>query len=549
MSNKNNHPDSPVIETTVVKATDAKSTDTAADKAVTDTKKADTKATDSKAASTKKEAPAKDSKSDSAKDDTTAKDNIAAKESNDKANNDKDSADKKDADKKVEATTTKKTTTAAKKANTTKLSSGQHRVAILGGNRIPFARSNGAYADVSNTDMLTAALDGLIERYNLQDEKVGEVVAGAVMKLSRDINLTRESALNTALNPHTPTYDISQACGTGLQATFASANKIALGIIDSAITGGVDTTSDAPIAVGDGLRKVLIKLGAAKDNKQRLKALMGLNPKDLLDSPKNGEPRTGLSMGDHQAITTLEWNISREAQDELAFNSHQNLARAYDEGFFDDLITPYKGLTRDNNLRPDTTLEKLAKLKPVFGKKNAKPTMTAANSTPLTDGASCILLGTDEWAAAHGLKPLAYIVHQETAAVDFIGKSGDTEGLLMAPAYAVPRMLERAGLTLQDFDFYEIHEAFASQVLSTLAAWEDEKFCEERLGLDAPLGSIDRSKLNVNGSSLAAGHPFAATGGRILATAAKLLDQKGSGRALISICAAGGQGVTCILEK
>ena len=558
MSNKNNHPDSPVIETTVVKATDAKSTDTAADKAVTDTKKADTKPADSKAASTKKEAPAKDSKSDS------AKGNSAAKESNDKANsdkansdkansdktnNDKDSADKKDADKKVEATTTKKTITAAKKANATKLSSGQHRVAILGGNRIPFARSNGAYADVSNTDMLTAALDGLIERYNLQDEKVGEVVAGAVMKLSRDINLTRESALNTALNPHTPTYDISQACGTGLQATFASANKIALGIIDSAITGGVDTTSDAPIAVGDGLRKVLIKLGAAKDNKQRLKALMGLNPKDLLDSPKNGEPRTGLSMGDHQAITTLEWNISREAQDELAFNSHQNLARAYDEGFFDDLITPYKGLTRDNNLRPDTTLEKLAKLKPVFGKKNAKPTMTAANSTPLTDGASCILLGTDEWAAAHGIKPLAYIVHQETAAVDFIGKSGDTEGLLMAPTYAVPRMLERAGLTLQDFDFYEIHEAFASQVLSTLAAWEDEKFCEERLGLDAPLGSIDRSKLNVNGSSLAAGHPFAATGGRILATAAKLLDQKGSGRALISICAAGGQGVTCILEK
>ena len=549
MSNKNNHPDSPVIETTVVKATDAKSTDTAADKAVTDTKKADTKATDSKAASTKKEAPAKDSKSDSAKDDTTAKDDSAAKESSDKANNDKDSADKKDADKKVEATTAKKTTTAAKKADATKLSSSQHRVAILGGNRIPFARSNGAYADVSNTDMLTAALDGLIERYNLQDEKVGEVVAGAVMKLSRDINLTREAALNTALNPHTPTYDISQACGTGLQATFASANKIALGIIDSAITGGVDTTSDAPIAVGDGLRKVLIKLGAAKDNKQRLKALMSLNPKDLIDSPQNGEPRTGLSMGDHQAITTLEWNISREAQDELAFNSHQNLARAYDEGFFDDLITPYKGLTRDNNLRPDTTLEKLAKLKPVFGKKNAKPTMTAANSTPLTDGASCILLGTDEWAAAHGLKPLAYIVHQETAAVDFIGKSGDTEGLLMAPAYAVPRMLERAGLTLQAFDFYEIHEAFASQVLSTLAAWEDEKFCEERLGLDAPLGSIDRSKLNVNGSSLAAGHPFAATGGRILATAAKLLDQKGSGRALISICAAGGQGVTCILEK
>ncbi len=447
------------------------------------------------------------------------------------------------------AASKKPTTAASKKSATSSNSSGLQRVAILGGNRIPFARSNGAYADASNIDMLTAALNGLVERYDLQGELIGEVVAGAVLKLSRDLNLTREAALNTALNPHTPTYDIAQACGTGLQATFASANKIALGLIDSAITGGVDTTSDAPIAIGDGLRKAMIKLGAAKDNKQRLKALMSINPKDLIDSPQNGEPRTGLSMGDHQAITALEWNISREDQDQLAFNSHQNLARAYDEGFFDDLITPYKGLTRDNNLRPDTTLEKLAKLKPVFGKKNANPTMTAANSTPLTDGASCVLLANDEWAKEHGLKPLAYIVHQETAAVDFIGKSGDKEGLLMAPAYAVPRMLERAGLTLQDFDFYEIHEAFASQVLSTLAAWEDETFCQERLGLDAPLGSIDRSKLNVNGSSLAAGHPFAATGGRILATAAKLLDQKGSGRALISICAAGGQGVTCILEK
>ncbi len=436
-----------------------------------------------------------------------------------------------------------------KKPGKTTLASGQHRVAILGGNRIPFARSNGPYADVSNTDMLTAALNGLVERYNLQNERIGEVVAGAVLKLSRDLNLTREAALNTALDPHTPAYDISQACGTGLQATFAAANKIALGIIDSAITGGVDTTSDAPLAIGDGLRKVILKLGAAKNNKQRLQALMGLNPRDLLDAPQNGEPRTGLSMGDHQAITTLEWNISRKDQDELAFNSHKNLARAYDQGFFDDLITPYKGLTRDNNLRPDSTVEKMGKLKPAFGKKNANPTMTAANSTPLTDGASCVLLANDEWAKEHGLKPLAYIVHQETAAVDFIGKSGDKEGLLMAPAYAVPRMLERAGLSLQDFDFYEIHEAFAGQVLSTLAAWEDESFCKERLGLDAPLGSIDRDKLNVNGSSLAAGHPFAATGGRILATAAKLLDQKGSGRALISICAAGGQGVTCILEK
>lgn len=539
MSNKNNHPESPVVESTVVKSTDSKANNA---------KSKNTKSDNAKSADSAKKDTAANKTSSTDNKATTAK-TSAVKDTDTKNTNTKSTASAKETDDKVDTAAAKKTATAAKKSSTSKLTSGQNRVAILGGNRIPFARSNGSYADVSNTDMLTAALNGLVERFNLQDEKIGEVVAGAVMKLSRDINLTREATLNTALNPHTPTYDISQACGTGLQATFASANKIALGIIDSAITGGVDTTSDAPIAVGDGLRKVLIKLGAAKDNKQRLKALMGLNPKDLIDSPQNGEPRTGLSMGDHQAITALEWNISREAQDELAFNSHQNLARAYDKGFFDDLITPYKGLTRDNNLRPDTTLEKLAKLKPVFGKKNANPTMTAANSTPLTDGASCVLLGTDEWAKEHGLKPLAYIVHQETAAVDFIGKSGTTEGLLMAPAYAVPRMLERAGLTLQDFDFYEIHEAFASQVLSTLAAWEDEKFCEERLGLDAPLGSIDRSKLNVNGSSLAAGHPFAATGGRILATAAKLLDQKGSGRALISICAAGGQGVTCILEK
>ncbi|TXD98636.1 acetyl-CoA C-acetyltransferase [Psychrobacter frigidicola] len=488
---------------------------------------------------------------DSAKTDKATDGDKKASKNNKDSSGAKDSTDNSDkkSDETTTVTATKKLNSAAKKTSSTKPASGQQRVAILGGNRIPFARSNGAYADASNIDMLTAALNGLIERYNLQDEKMGEVVAGAVIKLSRDINLTREAALNTALDPHTPTYDISQACGTGLQATFASANKIALGIIDSAITGGVDTTSDAPIAVGDGLRKVLLKLGAAKNMKQRLHALTSFNPKDLIDAPANVEPRTGLSMGDHQAITALEWNISREDQDELAFNSHKNLARAYDEGFFDDLITPYKGLTRDNNLRPDSTLEKLGKLKPAFGKNNANPTMTAANSTPLTDGASCVLLANDEWAEAHGLKPLAYIVHQETAAVDFIGKSGNKEGLLMAPAYAVPRMLERAGLSLQDFDFYEIHEAFASQVLSTLSAWEDESFCKERLGLDAPLGAIDRSKLNVNGSSLAAGHPFAATGGRILATAAKLLDQKGSGRALISICAAGGQGVTCILEK
>lgn len=424
-----------------------------------------------------------------------------------------------------------------------------NKVAILGGNRIPFARSNGVYADANNIDMLTAALDGLVARFDLADKQIGEVVAGTVLKHSRDLNLTREAVLNTQLPATTPAYDISQACGTGLQATFAVANKIALGLIDNGIAGGTDTTSDAPIALGDGLRKPLLRLGNAKTAKQKLSALSTINPKDLLAFPQNGEPRTRLSMGEHQAITALEWNISRTDQDELAYNSHQNLAQAYESGFFDNLITPYKGLTKDNNLRPDTTLEKLASLKPAFGKKNANPTMTAGNSTPLTDGASVVLLSSDAWAKEHGHEPLAYITHQQTAAVDFIGKEGLTEGLLMAPAYAVPKMLKRAGLTLQDFDFYEIHEAFASQVLSTLAAWEDETFCKTRLGLDAPLGSIDRSKLNVNGSSLAAGHPFAATGGRILATAAKLLAQKGSGRALVSICAAGGQGVVCILER
>ncbi|AYA02011.1 acetyl-CoA C-acetyltransferase [Acinetobacter sp. WCHAc010034] len=419
------------------------------------------------------------------------------------------------------------------------------RVAIIGGNRIPFARSNGAYFTASNTDMFTAALNGLVERFNLQGQRLGEVVAGAVLKHSRDFNMTRECVLDTELAPETPAYDIQQACGTGLQAAFLIANKIALGQIEVGIAGGVDTTSDAPIALGDGLRKALLELNIAKTGKDRLKALTKINVKDLMDAPKNGEPRTGLSMGDHQAITALEWGIPREAQDELAAASHQKMAAAYEEGFFDDLITPFLGLERDNNLRPESSVEKLAKLKPVFGKGDGR-TMTAGNSTPLTDGASCVLLASEEWAKANGHEVLAYLSFSETAAVDFVGKK---EGLLMAPAYAVPRMLDRAGIKLQDFDYYEIHEAFASQVLSTLKAWEDPKFCKDRLGLEAPLGAIDRSKLNVKGSSLAAGHPFAATGGRILASAAKLISQKGSGRVLISICAAGGQGVTAIVEK
>jgi len=419
------------------------------------------------------------------------------------------------------------------------------KVAIVGGNRIPFARSNTAYSHASNQDMLTATLNGLVARYNLAGERLGEVVGGAVMKHSRDFNLVRESVLSTQLQPETPCYDIQQACGTGLEAAILVANKIALGQIDCGIACGVDTTSDAPIGVSEGLRKILLDLNRARTTPDRLKLLTRIRPKHLMPLiPANAEPRTGLAMGDHCQITAREWNIAREDQDQLAYNSHRNMALAYDEGFFDDMITPFMGLERDNNMRGDTSLEKLASLKPCFDRDNG--TMTAANSTPLTDGASSVLLATEEWARARGLPILAYITYCETAAVDFVGKK---EGLLIAPAYAVPRMLDRAGLALQDFDFYEIHEAFAAQVLYTLKAWEDETFCTQRLGRDKVLGSIDRSKLNIKGSSLAAGHPFAATGGRIVHTLAKLLHEKGSGRGLISICAAGGQGVTAILEK
>jgi acetyl-CoA C-acetyltransferase len=418
------------------------------------------------------------------------------------------------------------------------------RVAIVGGNRIPFARSNGRYATATNQDMFTAALDGLVSRFGLQDERLGEVAAGAVLKHSRDFNLARESVLGSRLSPQTPANDVQQACGTGLQAVFQVANKIALGQIESGVAGGVDTTSDAPLGLNEDLRQVLLSPNRARPVGARLRALTRLRPTHIVpDVPRNAEPRTGLSMGEHAAITAREWGVSREAQDELAAASHQKLAAAYERGFFGDLLTPYLGLTRDANLRPDSTADKLAKLKPAFG--GPSGTMTAGNSTPLTDGASTVLLASEEWAAARSLPVLAYLTHTETAAVDYV--HGD-EGLLMAPAYAVPRMLARAGLSLQDFDFYEMHEAFASQVLATLAAWESVDFAKERLGLDEPLGAIDRSRLNVNGSSLAAGHPFAATGGRIVATLAKLLAEKGSGRGLISICAAGGQGVTAILE-
>ncbi|KMM87462.1 acetyl-CoA C-acetyltransferase [Pseudomonas lundensis] len=420
------------------------------------------------------------------------------------------------------------------------------RVAIIGGNRIPFARANGPYARASNQAMLTAALEGLIERFNLHGERLGEVVAGAVLKDARDFSLTRECVLGSRLSPQTPAYDLQQACGTGLEAALLVANIIALGQIECAVAGGVDTTSDVPIGLNDGLRQWLLQLNRTKAPLDKLKAVLQLRPQFLKPAfPRNGEPRTGLSMGQHCELMAQTWHIPRADQDALALYSHQALATAYHEGWEDDLVTPFLGLTRDNNLRTDLTLEKLAALKPVF-ERSAKGTLTAGNSTPLTDGASVVLLGSEAWAKARGLPILAYLRDGETAAVDFVHGA---EGLLMAPVYAVPRLLARNGLSLQDFDYYEIHEAFAAQVLCTLKAWEDPEYCKTRLGLDAPLGAIDRSKLNVKGSSLAAGHPFAATGGRIVANLAKLLDAAGQGRGLISICAAGGQGVTAIIER
>ena len=420
------------------------------------------------------------------------------------------------------------------------------RAAIIGGNRIPFARSNGPYTEATNQDMLTAALDGLVARFSLQGERIGEVAAGAVLKKARDFNLTRECVLGSALDHGTPAYDVQQACDTSLEATVLVANKIALGQLESGIAGGADTASDAPIEVNDDLRRVLVDINAAKSAGARVKLLGRLRPGQIVPViPRNAEPRTGLSMGEHAAITAKEFGITRLEQDEIAATSHQRLATAYERGFFDDLVTPYLGLDRDQNMRPDSTPEKLAKLEPVFGKGD-DATMTAGNSTPLTDGAAAVLIASDEWAAAHGLPVLAHLVDVEAGAVDYI--HGE-DGLLMAPVYAVPRLLDRLGLTLQDFDFYEIHEAFASQIAATLRAWEDPEFCRERLGREEPLGSIDRDKLNVNGSSLATGHPFAATGARIVATLAKLLAEKGSGRGLISICAAGGQAVVAVLER
>lgn len=426
------------------------------------------------------------------------------------------------------------------------MASTPREVAIVGGNRIPFARAGGAYAQASNADMLTAALDGLVARFGLAGERLGEVAAGAVLKHARDFNLTRECVLGSALAPTTPAYDLQQACATGLETAVAVGNKIALGQIDVGVAGGTDTVSDAPVELNDDLRRVLLAAQQANSAMEYARVLRTLRPGHILpQAPRNTEARTGLSMGEHAARTAAAWGIERAAQDQLAVDSHHRMAAAYERGLFDDLVTPYLGLTRDQNLRPDTSTEKLAKLPTVFGS-GESATMTAGNSTPLTDGAATALLASSEWAESRDLPVLARLVDAEAAAVDYVEGH---EGLLMAPVHAVPRLLDRNGLTLADLDLVEMHEAFASTVLATLAAWEDASYCKERLGRDEPLGRVDRDKLNVAGSSLAAGHPFAATGARIVPTAAKLLAERGGGRALISICAAGGNGLTALLER
>jgi acetyl-CoA C-acetyltransferase len=421
------------------------------------------------------------------------------------------------------------------------------RVAILGGVRIPFCRNNTAYYDVGNLGLSTIVLGALVEKFQLQGETLGEVAMGAVLKHSSDFNLAREATLSSGLSPHTPGLTLQRACGTGLDSLITVANKIAVGQIDVGAGGGSDTTSDVPISVGKKMRRRLLNLNRAKTLGERIKAaIKGFSFAEFKpEFPGVAEPRTGKSMGESCEDMAKTWQITREAQDQLAYESHHKAAAAYARGFFDDLVVPFRDLSKDNILRADTSLEKLASLKPAFDKRSGKGTLTAGNSTNLSDGASVALLSSEQWATEHNKEIQAYLVDAQVAAVDFVG--GD--GLLMAPAWAVAQLLKRNNLSLQDFDFYEIHEAFAAQVLCTLKAWESEEFCKEKLGIDNALGSIDRSKLNVVGSSLALGHPFAATGARIVATAAKLLKEKGQGRVLISICTAGGMGVAAIVER
>jgi acetyl-CoA C-acetyltransferase len=427
--------------------------------------------------------------------------------------------------------------------------SNVRRVAVVGGMRIPFARGHGAYAKVGNQDMFTAVLQALVAKCRIAGERLGDVTGGGVLKHSKDFNLVRECVLSSGLDPQTPGLDMQRACGTGLDAAISIATRIALGQMDSGIAGGFDTVSDPPIVYPRSYQQLLLRAYRARTLGQKIAPFLGLRPKHFRPvMPGVLEPRTGLSMGDHCEQMAKTWKISRADQDALANLSHLNAAAAWQRGFFGDLVVPeYQGLKVDNNIRADSSLAKLATLKPAYDRKSGQGTLTAGNSTPLTDGASAVLLANEEWARARNLPVLAYFTHSKQWAVDYV--SGK-EGLLMAPAYAVPAMLKDAGLTLQDFDFYEIHEAFAAQVLCTLKAWESPEYCKERLGLDRPLGSIDRSKLNVNGSSVAIGHPFAATGTRIVATLAKMLSESATAkRGLISVCTAGGMGVVAILEK
>ncbi|ANF50503.1 acetyl-CoA acetyltransferase [Chryseobacterium glaciei] len=418
------------------------------------------------------------------------------------------------------------------------------KVAIVGYNRIPFARMNTAYADKGNQDLLLSALDGLINRYNLKGKLLGEVAGGATIKHISESNLIRETVMNTSLDPATPACDLQQACDTGIESAVYIGNKIALGQIESGIACGVEAMSNIPFESSPRLRKALLKANKEKSAFGKLKQLLSPKLKDWMPIPYKGqEPKTGLVMGGHTEITAKYYQISREDQDELAFKSHQNMAKAYDEGFFDDMITPAFGLDKDNNLRRDTSLEKLASLKPAFDKQNG--TLTAGNSTPFTDGASAVLLASEEWAKANNLPILAYITFSEIAGIEYVENK---QNLLLAPVFAADRMLKKAGMSLEDFDYYEIHEAFAAQVLATLKIWENDDLAK-KFGLEKALGKIDRNKLNVKGGSLAVAHPFAATGGRIIGTLAKILHEKGSGKGFISICAARGQGVTMILEK
>jgi acetyl-CoA C-acetyltransferase len=419
------------------------------------------------------------------------------------------------------------------------------RIAVIGGSRIPFCRSNSIYSEKSNLDMLSASLQGLVDRFGLDGLQPDEVIAGAVTTHSKDWNLAREAILSTSLSPLTPGITLQQACGTSLQAALMIGAKIATGQIECGIAAGTDTTSDPPITFGRKFSQRLVKVGAARTGKQRLRAFKGFGFSELKPVlPANGEPRTGMSMGQHCERMARQWSIAREDQDRLAMESHQKANQAFDEGFFDSLVTPWGGVSRDNNIRGDSNMEKLGSLRTAFSRE-ADATLTAGNSTPLTDGAASVLLASEDWAKEQKLPVQAYITAGRTSAVDFV----DDEGLLMAPTVAVAEMLQRAGLTLQDFDFYEIHEAFAAQVLCTLTAWESEDYCRDRLGLEQPLGSIDREKLNVRGSSLAVGHPLAATGARIIGTLAQILEESNSGRGLISACTAGGMGVAAIMEK